>query len=135
MNERFQNWRTTSRTAPVFFLFLILGPFVVLPFLIVTPAIVTFRAAWSKQPHFAWRLSAACTITLALLLTLPSSPLFWRLDLPIPPQDPFLGGFSWMLEMQRPYLNAAIISLAIALPLSAASTIATKMTQRGITKR
>ena len=134
MNERFQNWRRMSRFSPIFFLFLILGPFVVIPYLIISPTIVTFQAAWLKQPRFVWRSFAIVTIVLACFVTMPASPLFWRLDLPIPPQDPITNGLSWLVEMQRPYLNAAIISLTIALPFSTASTIATMMSRRRVTK-
>lgn len=135
MSERFHNWRRHSRFRPLFFLFFILGPFVVLPFLIISPAIVTFRAAWSKQPRLLWRFSAVCTIVLAVLITQPSSPLFWRLDFPIPPQDQISGGLSWLLEMQRPYLNGAVLSLAVAMPFSAASAIHSVRTRGHISNR
>ncbi len=133
MSERFCNWRQMSRFRPLFFLFLLLGPFVILPFIIISPAIITFRAAWSKHPRFIWRIAALCTIVFAILLTQPLSPLFWRLDLPIPPQISASDGVSWLLEMQRPYVNAALISLAVAIPFCTASTIDTLIARCRIT--
>ena len=130
MSERFQNWKRSSRFRPIFFLFLLIGPFVVLPFLVVLPAMVTFRAVWSKRPRFVWRLAAVFTILLAFLVTQPSSPLFWRLDVPFSPPNEISGGATWLFEMQRPYLNAAIITLAVALPLSMVSAIDTVLTRR-----
>lgn len=130
MSQRFQNWRRTSRFAPVFFLFLIFGPSVILPTIVLLPAIVTLSAAWSKRPRFIWRTATAATIVLAFLITQPTSPLFWRLDLPIPPQADFPHWAPWLVEMQRPLLNAAIIASAIALPISAASATATALSRR-----
>ena len=132
MSERFQNWKRSSRFRPVFFFFLLFGPFVVLPLLVLSPTIVTFRAVWSKRPRFAWQFSAVCTIVVGVLVTQPSSPLFWRLDLPLPPPSQISDGASWLIEMQRPYLNAAMIFLVVALPLSLVSAIDTIMTRRRI---
>ena len=133
MSERFQNWKRSSRFRPVFFLFLLLGPFVVLPILVVAPALVTFRVVWMKQPRIMWRCWAVGTVVLAFLLTQPSSPLFWRLDMPLPPPREVSDGASWLIEMQRPYLNAAIIFLGVALPLSMASAVDTIISRRRAT--
>ena len=135
MKERFQTWKSSSRFRPVFFLFLLLGPFVVLPLLVLAPAMVTFRGVWLKRPRFAWRLSAVSTIVLAFLLTQPSSPLFWRLDLPFSPPTQISNVVSWLYEIQRPYLNAAIISLAVATPLSLASAVETVLARRRLTNK
>ena len=131
MSKGFQNWKRSSRFRPIFFLFLLLGPFVVLPVLVVAPAMVTFRAVWMKRPRFVWRCSAVLTVVLAFLVTQPSSPIFWRLDVPLPSIQ-ISGAVSWWFEMQRPYLNAAIIFLVVATPLSVASAIDTAVSRRRI---
>jgi len=55
---------------PIFFLFLVLGPlafgpFVVIPFLMVQPINVTFRAAWKKSPAWIWRMAVVASVLLS----------------------------------------------------------------------
>ena len=130
VSVRFQNWKRSSQFRPVFFLFLLFGPFVVLPSLVLAPVIVSLSAVWAKQPRIAWRSLAVCTIVLGILLTQPSSPLFWRLDVPFPPPTQINDAASWLLEMQRTYLNAALIFMAVATPLSVVSAIDTVIARR-----
>lgn len=119
------------RFQPMFFLFLIVGPFVVIPYLIASPAFVTLRAAWNRTPKYVWRLAIVISIDFAFLVTQPSSPIFIGLDAPIPPSIAMsAGAASSIVETQIPYVNAALIFLFVLFPLSAASTYSTMLTRR-----
>ena len=135
MDKNPHNWRQGRRFQPLFFLFLILGPFVVLPFLLLLPAVTTLRSAWNKRPVVLWRLATLASIVAAVMLTQLSSPMFLGLNSPIPPTATPDGPLHWMLELQRPYLNAAIIALFAFLPLSAVSTVQTLVDRRKFTSR
>ncbi|MEM6689617.1 MAG: hypothetical protein AAF664_09335 [Planctomycetota bacterium] len=130
MNEHPPSWKTSKLFRPLLFLFLLFGPFVILPSLMLSLTVVSLRAAWSKQPRVAWRISVASTIVFAFFATHPTSPFSWRSDWPIAPQYPTSIGTLWLVEMQRPYLNAAIIGLLVAMPLSATSAIDTAIRRR-----
>ena len=133
MTTSTNNWRHGRRFQPLFFLFLILGPFVILPFLALLPALTTLRSAWNKRPAALWRSAVFASVVTAVMLTQPSSPIFLGLNAPILPSPTPDGPIQWLLEEQRPYLNAAIISLFVFLPLSAVSTLQTLMERREIT--
>lgn len=121
---------------PIFFLFLVLGPFVVLPYLILSPARVTLSAAWRKTPTLYWRIAVCLSVFTAMVITCPASPVFLGFNVPFTisafgsanaGMEPLWSVIVWP---QLLLLNASLIGLVVCLPVSAASTIHTHMKRK-----
>ena len=105
---------------PIFFLFLILGPWVVIPYLIICPVQFTLSAAWRKPPVLAWRFAVLMSVLVSILVTCPSSPIFVGLNAPIPID---MKDLTSLVNQQFLFVNAALIASMICLPVCAVSTI------------
>ncbi|MBB3210599.1 hypothetical protein FHS27_006447 [Rhodopirellula rubra] len=113
----------------VFIVLLVAGPFLVLPFLALMPALSVSRAAWGNVPRLPWRIAVSLSVVAAFLLTLPHSPMFVGLDGPIPLDffDGCIGAgnaLSDLVATQCYFLNAGLLVALIMLPVNAAHSFA-----------
>lgn len=112
---------------PLYFLFLILGSIVVVPYLMTRPVQVTLAAAWRKCPALLWRPAVIVSVLLACLVTLPGTPLFVGLGGPIP----LAGVQAYPLFLGHMLMiNAVLIGMLVCLPVSAASTLHTYLVRK-----
>ncbi len=124
-----------GRYHPIRYVFLAAGPFVVIPYLVLMPVIVTLRSAWNKRPRALWRMATVVSTSVALMVTCPPSPFFIGLDRPIDPSM-FYDRSSYMMSLwnllgwQCVLVNAALIASVVLFPVSAASTVATIVSRR-----
>ncbi|MDB4766455.1 hypothetical protein OAG71_02075 [bacterium] len=108
-------------------MFLILGPFVVIPYLIIRPVQFTLSAAWRKPPVWAWRFAVLISVLVSIIVTCPSSPIFVGLNAPIPID---MNDLTSLVNQQILFVNAALIASVICLPVCAVSTIHSFVTNK-----
>ncbi|MEO9594975.1 hypothetical protein [Rhodopirellula bahusiensis] len=112
----------------VWILFLVAGPFVVLPYLILMPSITVTRAAWNSKPVLVFRPAVYISVVIAILVTFQPSPFPFGLDGPLSPRlvaDPDtmpLMLYS-VLRTQIQLVNAAMIAACVLFPVNAAHTL------------
>jgi hypothetical protein len=118
--------RASTPFRPLFFLFLLIGPAVFLPCLLLTPAVICLRSAWSRSPTWAWRTAVVITLITCFLLTGPTSPLFIGLDWPLSAEvlpESFwqtqyvLAELTWA---QMRLVNASLIAILVCFPTTLA---------------
>ncbi|MCM2372928.1 hypothetical protein [Aporhodopirellula aestuarii] len=115
---------------PIFLAFLVLGPYAVLAYMVLMPALLMLRSAWQKQPKLRWRAGVVASVILAVMVAFPSSPIFIGYDRPIDASR--FGnatGYWGIVAWQLPFLNISLITATALFPLTAFAAYDTK-TQR-----
>lgn len=117
------------RYRPIFVLFLICGPYVLVPFLLLLPAMTSLRAIWHKSP--TWRFAVIAFMLFAVAVTGPLSPTylnaeFFPFRVPATRRD----GWNSLLAWQIPGVNRALIANCVFLPLTTISACETLLRRR-----